>query len=639
MQELSLEKKIKINSRESKRVIKRLRKRVREWHKQDSVERYGVEIADEIGSQLRRLSAYCSMHQAIRDVQIKEKCLKMCVEWMAEEPTEAPIQGWATYLMGQLCAGQVETYGKRCLKMGALKRIFSMMKKHRLVPSNQWMGLKAIFEICGCEQPIQQEINDKGGIDLFVTALRNHPAEKKIQYYGFLLLANIIYANPYNMVSALQAGAGRVVGMGMNNHQKELAVLRHGAYLMSILSFEHVPLQRQIIDAMGLVPLVQGLCAHIRDETLQRWGSLTISNITEINGANQEDMIAVEAQRVLVFIMQAHKNNVEIQENCITAFGRIGLCNLTTQTAIMEADGIRQVVKAMQTHKDVLSLQIHGAYTIDSCGTPSTMPSSKKAKEIQSYVIDSKAHNAMFAALNNFPDSEELAIASLRALGNLGLRNETTQTVLATDGVIQFTVKIMERFPSHAEIQLHGSWVLATHSSLTLNNKSIFDVYSGKSKFLKEDVIECLLESIRNNEEEVDTVTMAIVALGCIGFENPNNTVEITHRGAIELVNKMITKYNSNDMLFQWAHTISGHTHSLNYNDAMATRNRWLGREKPPGPAQVPSPLMLARNARRKNAEYYIHVNQSELDGGKKEKNGGEGEEDDDADDNDEDED
>ena len=71
----------------------------------------------------------------------------------------------------------------------------------------------------------------------------------------------------------------------------------------------------------------------------------------------------------------------------------------------------------------------------------------------------------------------------------------------------------------------------------------------------------------------------------------------------------------------------------------MATRNRWLGREKPPGPAQVPSPLMLARNARRKNAEYYIHVNQSELDGGKREKNGGEGEEDDDADDNDEDED
>ena len=105
-------------------------------------------------------------------------------------------------------------------------------------------------------------------------------------------------------------------------------------------------------------------------------------------------------------------------------------------------------------------------------------------------------------------------------------------------------------------------------------NKSIFDVYSGKSKFLKEDVIECLLESIRNNEEEVDTVTMAIVALGCIGFENPNNTVEITHRGAIELVNKMITKYNSNDMLFQWAHTISGHTHSLNYNDAMATCGR-----------------------------------------------------------------
>ena len=44
----------------------------------------------------------------------------------------------------------------------------------------------------------------------------------------------------------------------------------------------------------------------------------------------------------------------------------------------------------------------------------------------------------------------------------------------------------------------------------------------------------------------------------------------------IELVDKMVIKYNSNDMLFQWAHTISGHTHSLNYNDAMATRNRWL---------------------------------------------------------------
>eukprot|EP00943_MAST-04B_sp_MAST-4B-sp1_P005324 g5324.t1 len=610
---MSVEKKVKINSRESKRIIKRLRKRVREWHKQDSVERYGVEISDEIGSQLRRLSNYCAMHQAIRDVQVAEKCFKMCIEWMAEEPTEGPIQGWATYLMGQLCADHDKTYGKQCRKLGALKRIFCMMKEHRLVPANQWMGLKAIFEICGSEHSMQQEINDKGGIDLFVTALRNHPGEKKVQYYGFLLLANMIHNNPYNMVSALQAGAGRVVGMGMNNHQSELQVLRHGAYLISVLSFEHVPLQRQIIDAMGLVPLVQGLCAYIRDETLQRWGSLAICNICEINGANQQDLIDAECQRVLVFIMQAHKNNVEIQENCIAAFGRIGLCNLRTQVAIMKADGVRQIVKAMRTHKDTLSLQIHGAHAIDACGTPSTMPSKEAAKEVQNYVIDSKAHNAMFAALNNFPDAENLAISSLRALGNLGLRNETTQKVLVTDGVIQLAIKIMERFPRHAEIQLHGSWVLATHSPLTLNNISVFDAYSGKSKFLREDVIECLLNSIRNNENNVDTVTMAFVALGCIGFTNPNNTVELTHRGSITLIDKILKKYKSNDMLFKWAHAIQGHTHSLNYNDAMATRSRWLGREKPPGPAQVPSPLMLARNAKRKCAEYYVHESKADL--------------------------
>ena len=121
MEKMSVEKKVKINSRESKRIIKRLRKRVREWHKQDSVERYGVEISDEIGSQLRRLSSYCAMHQAIRDVQVAEKCFKMCIEWMAEEPTEGPIQGWATYLMGQLCADHDKTYGKQCRKLNAGK--------------------------------------------------------------------------------------------------------------------------------------------------------------------------------------------------------------------------------------------------------------------------------------------------------------------------------------------------------------------------------------------------------------------------------------------------------------------------------------------------------------------------------------
>ena len=131
MDDLPLEKKIKINSKDSKRIIKRLRKRVREWHKQDSVERWGVDIGDEVSAQLRRLSVYCGMHEQIRDVQAKEKCLKMCVEWMAEEPTVESIQGWSTYLMGQICSGNEDTYGKQCLKLGALKRIFGMMKKHK----------------------------------------------------------------------------------------------------------------------------------------------------------------------------------------------------------------------------------------------------------------------------------------------------------------------------------------------------------------------------------------------------------------------------------------------------------------------------------------------------------------------------
>ena len=72
-------------------------------------------------------------------------------------------------------------------KDGCAETNFQHDEKHRLVPSNQWMGLKAIFEICGCEQPIQQEINDKGGIDLFVTALRNHPAEKNTILWIFAI--------------------------------------------------------------------------------------------------------------------------------------------------------------------------------------------------------------------------------------------------------------------------------------------------------------------------------------------------------------------------------------------------------------------------------------------------------------------
>ena len=84
--------------------------------------------------------------------------------------------------------------------------------------------------------------------------------------------------------------------------------------------------------------------------------------------------------------------------------------------------------------------------------------------------------------------------------------------------------------------------------------------------------------------------------------------MEVTHRGAIEVAKKMINKYDSNSVLVQWANTIIGHTHSLNFNDKMSTRNRWIGREKPPGVAQVPSPSMLARNGRRTRAEYYIHT-------------------------------
>ena len=176
---------------------------------------------------------------------------------------------------------------------------------------------------------------------------------------------------------------------------------------------------------------------HIRDETLQKWGSLALSNICEINGANQADLVAVECQRVLVFIMQAHKSNIEIQQNCITAFGRIATNNLDMQRAIMDVDGVRQIVKAMRVHNTVLELQILGAHTNRCMRFSNTMPTSDDAEEFQKYVIDSKAHNVMFSALSTFPESGRFGHTMFSALGNLGLRNETTQQVLVTDGLLE----------------------------------------------------------------------------------------------------------------------------------------------------------------------------------------------------------
>ena len=62
----------------------------------------------------------------------------------------------------------------------------------------------------------------------------------------------------------------------------------------------------------------------------------------------------------------------------------------------------------------------------------------------------------MFSALSTFPDSEDLVIPCFRALGNLGLRNETTQQVLVTDGLLELTVKIMEHFKNTQKYSCMG---------------------------------------------------------------------------------------------------------------------------------------------------------------------------------------
>jgi hypothetical protein len=610
-----IRKKHELNTRvarkETKNIVRRLRKRVREWHGQDATERYGVDIGEEVSAHVQRAATFAAVDQEVRDDMIKNKAFKCLCEWMLEEPSFSNIQGWCTYMMGQLCAEFTDTYGAQCCQVGGTNAILKQMTRHRLVPANQWMALKALHEILGNSVNAQDEICKRDGVPLIVSALRNHPGDNRVQYHGYLLLGNMCHSHRSNMAKALEVGAGRVIPMGMNRHQDKLAVLRTGAYLLSILAFENIPLQRQIIDAMGLVPLVQGMCAHIRDAELQKWATLALSNLVGTDGQNQLDLIKVECERALLFAMQYHKNDVAIQEYCITSIIRIAMDNLTTQTACMEADVVRQIVKTMKRHHDNIEIQILGTKAIDNCGATSTIPASDLALKIQKEVVDSKGPNIIMLGMKRFPESAELTICGLKALATLGLRNEETQHVIVQDGAFQLAIEKMVYFRSNVELQIIGAYMIAVHAAYALNNKTFQNSITGKPAFIKEDIIKTLLDTIEVHKEEQDVITMALVALGSIGYTNHNNgPVELTHRGSSAIVQAVLDAYPDNDLLQKWGYSVLGHSHAINYFNSMGTRNRWLGREKPPGKSVIPTPKVLARVARRMKSGYYIYADE-----------------------------
>jgi hypothetical protein len=606
LQRETFAKHVRMSRKEAKKIVRRLRKRVREWHKQDETERYGVDIGEEVSAQVQRCANFAAVDQEVIDDMIVNKAPKALIEWMAEEPKFSNIIGWSTFLLGTMCAGNHETYGKDCQALGAIEKIVEGMRQHRLVPANQWMGLKAIFEIMGSSPDAQKVMTGCDGIRLIVKALRNHPRDNKVQYHGYLLLGNMCHSNRSNMAKALEVGAGRVIGMGMNNHQGDVAVLRNGAYCLSILSFENIPLQRQIIDAMGLVPLVQGMCAHIKDTELQKWATLALSNLVGADGQNQEDMVKVECERALIFAMQFHNSHFEVLEYAMTALTRIAKDNAVTQLAIAESDGVRHIVKAMRRHRTVEEVQVLGIIAIDRLGSPTSIPITETGFKIQKETVDSKGPTVIMAAMKSFPESYEIAEYGLRALANLGLRNDETQQVNIQDGALDLTCETMKRFRENSEVQVLGAYMIGVHAAFALNNRTVLNPTTGTTRFLKTDVVQTLLDSMAAHESEEDVQCMCLAALGSIGHTNHNNVVEIPHRGSIEAVESALKRFPDNDLLQNWGYTVLGHSHALDFADTMGTRNRWLGREKPPGKAVIPSPIVRARVARRKQKGYYI---------------------------------
>ena len=55
----------RIARKETKNIIRRLRKRVREWRGQDATERYGVDIGEEVSMQVQRASTFAVVDQEV----------------------------------------------------------------------------------------------------------------------------------------------------------------------------------------------------------------------------------------------------------------------------------------------------------------------------------------------------------------------------------------------------------------------------------------------------------------------------------------------------------------------------------------------------------------------------------------------
>jgi hypothetical protein len=174
---------------------------------------------------------------------------------------EMSIQSNGLIALANISLCILQDFKPNILADGGLEYCVSVMVKN---PCNSFLQAYGCCLIGNLWLPpeLRARIVDGGGLVVVMTALKQNQQDARVQQEGVWALSVLLHYSTTWAIVAADCGCIELVIYAMNNHPDHSEIQMYGCDFLSHLSFGHWSYRNTIIEARGLVSVVEAMRIH-----------------------------------------------------------------------------------------------------------------------------------------------------------------------------------------------------------------------------------------------------------------------------------------------------------------------------------------------------------------------------------------
>ena len=163
-------------------------------------------------------------------------------------------------------------------------------------------------------------IAEKGGIDVILAAMKQHPDSTGVQEEGCWALGQVAYYNAARSHTIAEKGGIEAAFRAMTQHSHHEKVQQQGCYALGKVAWNNDANRRTIAEKGGIEAAFRAMTQHSHDEDVQRWGCYMMCRMVDcasVRPAIREGKAVMDAAR------NNFPNNDSIKNYLDAVYGKI----------------------------------------------------------------------------------------------------------------------------------------------------------------------------------------------------------------------------------------------------------------------------------------------------------------------------